>query len=250
MLTTDFVPGAPNWIDLGSPDVVATADFYGRVLGWTHVPLGPEAGGYGFFSHEGRTVAAVGPLSEPGAASAWTIYFATPDADASTRAVEAAGGAVRLEPFDVFTSGRMAQLTDPSGAEFAVWQAGDLLGVDAVSSVGALTWTELHSPDAEVSSFYRTVFAWDVVTIEGAPGSFYRPAGTGEGRLCGAVVPDSSTSDSAAYWLPYFEVADPDQAAAQADVVVEPYELEGIGRIAVLADPFGARFGVMRSVTS
>jgi predicted enzyme related to lactoylglutathione lyase len=245
VLTTDFVPGAPNWIDLGSPDVVATADFYGRVLGWACVPLGPEAGGYGVFSHEGRTVAAVGPLSEPGAASAWTIYFASPDADATTRAVAAAGGAVRLAPFDVFTSGRTAQLTDPGGAEFAVWQAGDLPGVDAVSSVGALTWTELHTPDPEVSSFYRTVFAWDVVTIEGAPGAFYRPAGTGAGRLCGAVVADSS-----AYWLPYFEVTDPDRAAGAADVVVEPYELDGIGRIAVLADPFGARFGVMRSVTS
>lgn len=73
MLTTDFVPGAPSWIDLGGPEVVAATDFYGRVLGWTHVPLGPEAGGYGLFSREGRTVAAIGPLSEPGAESAWTI---------------------------------------------------------------------------------------------------------------------------------------------------------------------------------
>ncbi|MEU0882330.1 VOC family protein [Lentzea sp. NPDC005914] len=242
MLTTDFVPGAPNWIDLGCPDVVAAAEFYGRALGWTHVSLGPEAGGYGFFGHEGRTVAAVGPLSEPGAASAWTIYFASPDADSVCRSVSSAGGKVRLEPFDVFTSGRMAQLTDPAGAEFAVWQAGDLPGVDAVSSVGALTWVELHSPDD--ASFYRTVFSWDVVTIPGAPGSFFRPAGTGEGAMFGAVVPDSS-----AYWLPYFEVADPDAAAAVADVVVEPCSLEGIGRIAVLADPFGARFGVMSSVT-
>jgi uncharacterized protein len=242
LLTTDFVPGAPNWIDLGSPDVVATAEFYGRVLGWTHLPLGPEAGGYGFFSHEGRTVAAVGPLSEPGAASAWTIYFAAPDAGATARAVAGAGGKVRLEPFDVFTSGRMAQLTDPAGAEFAVWQAGDLRGVDAVSSAGALTWVELHSPDD--AAFYRTVFSWDVVTFPGAPGEFVRPAGTGEGRLFGAVVPDPE-----AYWLPYFEVTDPDHAAGVADVLVEPYDLDGVGRIAVLVDPFGARFGVMRSVT-
>ncbi len=165
MLTLDFVPGAPNWIDLGSPDVVAAAEFYGRVLGWEHVPLGPEAGGYGFFQREGRTVAAVGPLSEPGAASAWTVYFATPDAESTARRVTEAGGTVRLEPFDVFTSGRMAQLTDPHGAEFAVWQAGDLLGVDEVSSVGALTWIELHSPVADASSFYGSVLSWDVVAM-------------------------------------------------------------------------------------
>ena len=237
------MPGAPNWIDLGSPDVVASAEFYGRVLGWTHVPLGPEAGGYGFFRHEGRTVAAIGPLSEPGARSAWTIYFAAPDADATARTAEQAGGKVRLEPFDVFTSGRMAQLTDPQGAEFAVWQARDLRGVDAVSSVGALTWIELHSPAG--TAFYRTVFSWDVVTFPGVPGEFVRPEGTGAGRLFGAVVPDQD-----AHWLPYFEVADPDHAAGAADVLVEPYDLDGVGRIAVLVDPFGARFGVMRSVTS
>lgn len=248
MLTTDFVPGSPNWIDLGSPDVLAAAEFYGRVLGWDHVPLGPETGGYGFFQHEGRTVAAVGPLADPGARSAWTIYFASPDADATAHAVTRAGGKVRLEPFDVFSSGRMAQLTDPRGAEFAVWQAGDLLGVDAVSSVGALTWTELHSPgdrSFDNTAFYRAVFSWDVITIPGAPGEFVRPAGTGAGRLFGAVVPDQD-----AYWLPYFEVADPDHAAGAADVLVEPYDLDGVGRIAVLVDPFGAQFGVMRSVTS
>lgn len=243
MLTTDFVPGAPNWIDLGCPDVGAAADFYGRVLGWQHVPLGPEAGGYGFFRHDGRTVAAIGPLSEPDATSAWTVYFASPDAEATTRATVAAGGNVRLAPFEVFTSGRMAQLTDPCGAEFAVWQAGDLAGVDAVSSAGALTWVELHSPATGASAFYRSVFSWDVQVIPGAPGEFFRPAGTGAGRLFGAVV-----EDSAAYWLPYFEVTDPDRAAGLSDVVVAPYELAGIGRIAVLVDPFGARFGVMCSV--
>lgn len=56
--------------------------------------------------------------------------------------------------------------------------------------------------------------------------------------------------DVEAYWLPYFEVADPDQATGAAEVVVEPHDLDGVGRIAVLVDPFGARFGVMRSVTS
>ncbi len=149
---------------------------------------------------------------------------------------------MRLEPFDIFTSGRMAQLTDPAGAEFAVWQAGDLAGVDAVSTPGSLTWVELHSPaDA---SFYRSVFDWEVQVIPGAPGQFVRPAGTGPGRLFGAVVEDSE-----AYWLPYFEVADPDQAAASAEVLVAPHDLDGVGRISVLVDPFGARFGIMHSVT-
>ncbi|MEU2514265.1 VOC family protein, partial [Streptomyces syringium] len=58
MLTTDFVTGAPNWLDLGSPDTAATAEFYGSVFGWDFRAAGPEAGGYGFFQKDGRTVAA------------------------------------------------------------------------------------------------------------------------------------------------------------------------------------------------
>lgn len=34
MLSTDYVPGAPNWVDLGTPDVDAAAAFYGAVFGW------------------------------------------------------------------------------------------------------------------------------------------------------------------------------------------------------------------------
>ena len=33
MLTTDFRTGSPCWIDLGSPDIPATATFYGTVFG-------------------------------------------------------------------------------------------------------------------------------------------------------------------------------------------------------------------------
>ncbi len=32
MLSTAFVPGAPNWVDLGTPDVESAAEFYGAVI--------------------------------------------------------------------------------------------------------------------------------------------------------------------------------------------------------------------------
>src|ERR1044072_6169897 len=92
MLTTDFVPGAPNWLDLGAPDTEAARAFYGGLLGWSFESAGPEAGGYGFFTHGRKTVAALGPLTDAGARSAWTPYFQTPDADATARSVEQAGG--------------------------------------------------------------------------------------------------------------------------------------------------------------
>ena len=147
MLSTNYVPGAPNWVDLGTPDVDAAAAFYGAVFGWKFQSAGPDAGGYGMLTLDGKTVAAVGPLTEQGAAPSWTIYFHTADADATASAVTAAGGTVRSGPFDVFTAGRMAHFSDPAGALFAVWQPGDINGLDAVTDPGTLCWTELHTPD-------------------------------------------------------------------------------------------------------
>ena len=46
MLSTNFVDGAPVWVDLGVPDVARAAGFYGSVFGWTFESAGPEAGGH------------------------------------------------------------------------------------------------------------------------------------------------------------------------------------------------------------
>jgi len=120
MLSTNFVDGAPVWVDLDAPDVARTAGFYGSVFGWQFESAGPEAGGYGMFTQGGKVVAAAGPPTEQGAAPSWTLYFRTSDADATAEAVRKAGGTVRAEPADVMSEGRFAQFTDPAGAMFAV----------------------------------------------------------------------------------------------------------------------------------
>ncbi|SEQ32533.1 VOC family protein [Lentzea albida] len=212
MITTDYVPGAPAWIGLGTSDEAKAAEFYSGVLGWEYQPL--DTPGTGVFTHAGRTVA--GHVTSQ--SSSWTAHFAG--------------------------SGPEVLLTDPHGVEFGVWHGP--AGLGAVSVPGSLTWLELHSPAPSASaSFYRSLFEWEIQLIPGAPGQFLRPAGTGEGSLFGAIV-----ADAQAFWLPYFEVADVDRAASSAPVLLAPHDLDGVGRIAVLVDPFGARFGVMCSVTS
>ena len=136
MLSTNYVPGTPNWVDLGTTDIDGAAAFYGALFGWQFQSAGPDAGGYGMLTLEGKTVAAVGPLMEPGVAPSWTIYFETENADATADAVKQVGGVVRAAPFDVFTAGRMGQFTDPAGARFAVWQPGQTRGLEAVNDPG------------------------------------------------------------------------------------------------------------------
>ena len=55
MLTTRFVNGAPNWIDVGTTDIDGAISFYGGLFGWRFQSAGPDAGGYGFFPLGGQT---------------------------------------------------------------------------------------------------------------------------------------------------------------------------------------------------
>ncbi len=261
MLSTNYVPGAPNWVDLGTPDVDAAAAFYGAVFGWEFQSAGPEAGGYGMLTLGGKVVAAVGPLMEEGAAPGWTLYFQTPDANATAEAVKQAGGAVRAEPFDVFTQGRMAQFTDPAGALFAVWQPGDTKGLGAVNDPGTLCWTELHTTDpAAAKSFYQVVFGWvtEDVPMGGFDYTLIRPAGGGEDSSQGGIMPlspEMAAAGMSTRWRPYFEVADCDAVVAKAaerggTVTVPAEDVPGVGRMASLADPAGAPFAVITSVAA
>ncbi|MFF5207230.1 VOC family protein [Streptosporangium sp. NPDC000396] len=255
MLTTDYVSGAPNWIDLGTPDTEASAAFYGSLFGWAFHSAGPDAGGYGFFQLDGKTVAGVGPLTEEGTSPAWTAYFQTADADATAKAVEEAGGVVRFAPFDVFTHGRMAGFTDPGGAEFAVWQPGDMKGMDLVTAPGSLVWTELYVPEPDaVRPFYQAVFDWKIQDMPfGDMTYIVLSTSEGENADLGGIMP--LPEGDKPRWLPYFEVADCDAILARAQelggtVVMPATDAEGIGRFAFISDPDGARFAVITSAGS
>jgi predicted enzyme related to lactoylglutathione lyase len=259
MLSTNFVDGAPVWVDLGVPEVAGAAVFYGSVFGWKFESAGPDAGGYGMFTRDGQVVAAVGPLTEQGAAPSWTLYFRTSDASAAAGAVQKAGGTVRTEPADVMSEGRFAQFTDPAGAMFAVWQPGNTQGLGAVNDPGTLCWTELTTPDvAGAKSFYCEVFGWQA--DDQPMGEFtytvIRPAGGDENSSQGGIMPLSpqmAAAGATTRWQPYFEVADCDAAAAAVTanggtVVVPASDIPGVGRFAVALDPDGAQFAVIASV--
>jgi predicted enzyme related to lactoylglutathione lyase len=259
MLTTTYVPGAPVWVDLGTTDVGAAAAFYTGLFGWEFQSAGPDAGGYGMFTREGKTVAAAGPLTEQGAQPAWTIYFHTLDADATAKAVEQAGGTVRFAPFDVFGQGRMAGFTDPAGAQFAVWQPGETKGLDEVTVPGALCWTELYTTDVEgVKAFYHSTLGWETEDVPMGAFTYtvVRPSDTGQEASQGGIMPISPEMASGGVtprWQPYFEVADGDAVAVAASshggtVLMPPQDIEGVGRLALFADPFGATFAVITSV--
>ena len=258
MLSTDFAFGAPNWIDLGVPDTAAAAAFYGALFGWRLQDAGPDSGGYGFFTHDGATVGAIGPLPEEGARPAWTVYFQTSDADATAEAVAKAGGTVRVAPFDVFEEGRTAAFTDPTGAQFGIWQPGDTAGLEAVSRPGSLAWTELQTSDVSAAKgFYTDVFGWQVrdEPMSGFTYTVARPRGGGDGSDQAGMMQMSlemAAGGATSMWQPYFEAADCDAVSAKAaelgaTVYMAGETVEGVGRLAAFTDPIGAAFSIITS---
>ncbi|MFE3019583.1 VOC family protein [Streptomyces sp. NPDC059256] len=258
MLTTGFVTGSPDWLDLGTPDIETAKTFYGRLFGWTFASAGPEAGGYGMFQLGGKTAAGGMMVPPEQGPPAWNIYFQSPDADATAEAVRQGGGTVAAEPMDVFDLGRMAVFADPGGVPFSIWQPGKNKGLDLVDSVGSLCWLELYAKDQDASlAFYQGVFGWGTSTMPFPDGSasyvMPYPAGTDPDAMFAGIVPLATdpTEVDGAYWLPYFQVENCDATVGQADqsggtVRMAPVDMEGVGRFAKLSDPFGAKFAVMQ----
>ncbi|MER6983509.1 VOC family protein [Streptomyces carpinensis] len=255
MLGTDFTHGSPCWIDLGSSDPDRAAAFYGGVFGWRYVSAGPEGGGYGFFQKDGSTVAALGPLTEEGGASAWTVYFHTDDIRATADAVEQGGGTVRVAPLDIVGGARIAQLTDQQGARFAALQPGRTPGgLEKASEDDALVWVELHVPDPAAGiGFYRDLFGWRSQEMQ-APGMTYQVLSLGNGdpqaTSFGGVAPLQEGGQGAS-WVPYFAVADADEIVRRTaehggSVLMPAANVPEVGRIAWLTDTSGAVFAVLK----
>jgi uncharacterized protein len=252
MKINEYAPGAPCWADLMTTDLEAAKRFYPALLGWEPHPTSEEFGGYHMCRLGGDEVVGLGRTMAPDQPAAWAIYFATNDAEASANKVEAAGGKVLAAPTDVGEAGRMAQFLDPSGAAFAVWQAGEFAGAGKLEEPGAISWAELVTRDTgRAGDFYRQVFGWSPTSADvGMP---YTMFNLGDRPVAGmmAMTPDQFPAEVPAHWMLYFEVADTDATAANAArlggrVTHPPTDIEP-GRFAVLNDPQGAVFSIVRT---
>jgi predicted enzyme related to lactoylglutathione lyase len=231
------------------PDVDAACAFYAKVLGWSFPDAGSETGGYRGAVVDGHGVAAIGPLQSADQPVAWTLYFASEDADASAAAVARAGGTVILPAGDVGNLGRLLIALDPTGAAFGVWQAGDHTGAELVNAPGGLTWEDLRSSDPEAArAFYASVFGFDYHPVEMAPTDYTTFHLAGEeaprGGIGGFMGPAAASA-----WEVYFDVADTDAAVAAVrdaggSVGMGPADTP-FGRLATVVDPFGAPFLVI-----
>lgn len=246
--TSRWPAGIPCWADVSVPDVATARGFYEAVLGWQIEDPGAEYGGYVIAHVDGGAVAGIGP-QQPGAPTAWTLYFASDDAAATEAAVAGQGGTVVLPTGDVGDLGRLCIALDPTGAAFGVWEAGTHVGAGTVNRPGAMTWEDLRSPDPErARSFYRSVFGFRIDPLPSAGRDYATFAMPDEVAPLGGMG-SMVDAQGAPHWLVYFGVTDAHVAADAAEraggTVVGRDDESQYGRQAEIVDPFGARFRVL-----
>src|SRR6266496_1935071 len=139
MATTRYPAGVPCWVELCAHDMRRALDFYAGVFGWgfSEQRLGSSDAPRSSFVAlvDGMEVAGIsaGPVSTTSASNEWFTHVAVDAADASTRQAERLGGDVLEGPSDLLPAGRQALLADPTGARFALWEAGTRGGAQLVN---------------------------------------------------------------------------------------------------------------------
>ena len=111
--------GNSGRIGHSGPDQAKAKAFYQEVLGWTINDMPMQNGSSYSAAVVGET--AIGGFSPmPEDSASWTIFFTVADVDASVAKAKAKGAAVIQPAMDMPGVGRMATLTDPQGARFAL----------------------------------------------------------------------------------------------------------------------------------
>jgi uncharacterized protein len=242
-----YTPGVFCWVDLATSDIQGAKAFYENLFGWEYDDRDAGDGNtYTMAVRDGHIVAGMMAAADLGPPR-WQSYIAVASADDAASTAASAGAQVLMAPVDVGRAGRTALLEDPSGAAVFIWEARERVGAALVNAPGALCWNDLLTHDvAKAVAFYKTVFGWDLATVEGAPGNRHsvHVGTTLNGGIAEAMAPAVPSQ-----WLACVAVDDVPAARAAAeaaggrpvtDVLVLPS-----GRFAVVMDPQGAAFGII-----
>lgn len=242
--------GSFCWAELGSPEPAVTTRFYSGLF-----DLGIHHGkGYTILTKRGRDVVAIHRMRADeearGEVPRWMPFVNVDSIDRAMARVEPRGGQVIVPPREVYDSGRMAVLADPSGARLALWQAVSHAGAGLIDEPATMCWWELNTRDAdEAGVFYSDVIGWRRAE-RAVESTRYTDFFVGERKVGGMLQMTEAWGSMASHWMTYFRVEDCDEGAALAArlggaIVVAPSDIPPVGRFAVLSDPHGGIFSIV-----
>jgi uncharacterized protein len=132
----------------------------------------------------------------------------------------------------------------------------DIMITVAETALGRFCWLDLAATDAaEAKTFYRRLFGWTAIEQHANGGVFTRLAW--RDRDVGSIYQmDRRLADKvASHWTPYVRVQDVEVAARQAaalggQVLIRPFAVSGVARIALIMDSVGAQVGLWEPIAS
>ena len=154
-------------------------------------------------------------------------------------------------PHNLPDRGREAVFADPQGAVFAVLASSSGDPPDVLAEPGEWIWSSLVTSDPDTdAAFYQTLFDYEVFELPAAPGHQHLMLATDNYARASANTLPVNKPGSHPHWLNYVRVDDTVKmiekvVALGGRVLVEPRVDRHGGKIAVVADPSGAPFGLI-----
>lgn len=260
-----YLHGKMVWFELVSADPAKSKAFHADLLGWTIEPQETAGMKYELARAGGKEVATIRQAEDKKVKSHWVPFVSVPDVDAAVAAVEQNKGKVVKAAIDVPDVGRFAIVSDPNGAEFAVFKSSKSDDPDTdMARPGEFVWaenlTKNKKAQATALAFYPAAVGYTASSMDVPEGktrskydmlSFAGPDGTTKHRA--GVIPAKPAS-LGGHWLPWVAVDDVDATVARVKglkgkVVTRPHDVPAVGRAAVVTDPTGAPIGLIKSLT-
>jgi predicted enzyme related to lactoylglutathione lyase len=241
-------------VQLVTPDLTLAKRFYGGLFGWRFRDLRLGGEDYAEASLDGQLVA--GLMHKAIAAgerrqSSWLTFLAVRDVDATQKLAVANGAKVLLAPHTIPNRGREAVFSDPQGAVFAVLASSTGDPPDEMADPGEWIWSSLSTTDPDTNAgFYQTLFDYEVFDLPADQGARHLMLATDNYARASANTLPANRPNARPHWLNYIHVEDVAVSSAKVvslggRVLVEPRLDRHGGKVAIVADPLGAPFGLL-----
>ena len=241
-------------VQLVTPDLTVAKRFYGGLLGWRFRDLKLGGDDYAEASLDGQLVAGMmhkAVTTGERRQSSWLTFLAVRDVDATKKLAVANGAKVLLEPHTIPNRGRQAVFSDPQGAVFAVLASSTGDPPDEMADPGEWIWSSLSTTDPDANAgFYQTVFDYEVFDLPADQGARHLMLATDNYARASANTLPANRPNARPHWLNYIHVEDVGASSAKVvslggRVLVEPRLDRHGGKVAIVADPLGAPFGLL-----
>jgi len=246
--------GKVIFVELVTPDLAAAKRFYEGLFGWTFRDIQTGKIKYAEAFLEGRPVAGLIHKDVPAGEHrqpAWLSFISVRDVDVAKKMALEHGAKVLFEPHNIPNRGREAVFADPQGAIFAVLASSSGDPSDVLAAPGEWIWSSLitSNPDTD-AAFYQMLFNYEVFELPADKDAQHLLLATDNYARASANTLPANKLNIHPHWLNYIRVKDTVKMTAKlvalgGRVLVEPRVDRHGGKVAVVADPLGARFGLL-----